>query len=345
MTMTPTESANSGLIEHLRQRGAQFEAGRVVHFGQPEGERAAVLAGVTLHALTGVALVEVSGEDAQTFLQGQLSNDVDALSATRAQLSTYCTPQGRMLATLIAWRNADTFVLQLPAELAAAIAARLHKHVLRAKVRLVDATARYAVLGLGGHGAADVLLADCGSAPAQAMARLEFDWGSVLCVHSQLYQLVVAADAAAQHWDRLAKLARPVGAQWWDWRLIQAGLPTLSLATQDRFVPQMAGMDTLGAISFDKGCYPGQEIVARAHYRGQVKRRLFHLHAGAGDSAAGVELFEPSQTGAVGLVMNAAPAPAGGVDLLAVVQIDSAGRGGLRLGAPDGPALSLAGQH
>jgi folate-binding protein YgfZ len=361
MTMPPIGSANPLLIEHLRRCGAHIEAGRIQHFGQPEAERSAVLAGVTLHALTDVAHVEVSGEDAQAFLQGQFSNDIDALSATRAQLSTYCTPQGRMLATLLAWRNSGGFVLQLPADLAAPVAARLQRYILRAKVQLVDATARYAVLGLGGPGAAGVLETDCGSAPAEPMARLEFEWGSVLCLNSQLYQLVVNADAAAQRWGRLAALARPAGTVWWEWRLIQAGIPTLTAATQNQFVPQMAGMDTLGAISFDKGCYPGQEIVARAQFRGQVKRRLVRLHAesgtgagvgigigvgiGVGDTAAGKEIFEPPHTAAVGMVVNAAPAPAGGVDLLAVVQIDSAQRGGLRLGTARGPALTLAGSR
>lgn len=343
MHTTPAVAANSAFVETLRRSGATFDADQVTHFGEPDAERAAVLAGATLHALTGEGLIEVTGADAQVFLQGQLSNDVSELNEARAQLSTYCTPQGRMLATLLAWRSRDRFVLQLPLELAAPVRARLQKYVLRADARLADISARHAVLGLGGRSAGRVLEQAFGAAPSAAMAKLEFDWGSVLCLRADLYQLVVAADAAAQTWDQLASAARPVGTQWWRWRLIQAGIPMLSAPTQDRFVPQMANMDALGAISFSKGCYPGQEIVARAEYRGQVKRRLFRLHAEAGAPDAGMELFAPPHPGSVGLVVNAASAPDGGFDVLAVVQIESAERGGLRLGAPEGPALAPAG--
>jgi folate-binding protein YgfZ len=121
--------------------------------------------------------------------------------------------------------------------------------------------------------------------------------------------------------------------------LIQAGIPTITAATQEQFVPQMANLEQLGAVSFEKGCYPGQEIVARAQYRGEVKRRLYQLHAAADAAMPGQEVFRASG-GACGTVVNAAPAPGGGVDLLAVVLTSAAAEGDLRLGDADGPALS-----
>jgi folate-binding protein YgfZ len=343
MNTTSSVAASPRLIEHLRQRGAHFDAAEVAHFGHPDDERAAVANGATLHALTDDAMLEVTGEDAHTFLQGQLSNDVDALNATRAQLSTYCTPQGRMLASLLVWRRADAFLLQLPAELAAPVRSRLQKYVLRAKVKLVDVSARCAVLGLAGVGAGRILEAALGAAPAERMDKVDFEWGSVICLGSELYEVIVSGDSASGHWDRLAGLARPSGTRWWRWRLIQAGLPVITAATQELFVPQMANMHALGAVSFDKGCYPGQEIVARAQYRGQIKRRLLRLHAAAGAPQPGQALFAPPAAGAVGTVVNAAPAPAGGFDALGVVQDESSGRGTtLRLGGADGPPLTLA---
>ncbi|HXV08846.1 MAG TPA: folate-binding protein [Burkholderiales bacterium] len=342
MNTTSSVAAPGRLIEHLRQRGAHPDGAEVAHFGRPDEERAAVGSGATLHALTADAMLEVTGEDARAFLQGQLSNDVDALNGTRAQLSTYCTAQGRMLASLLVWRRADAFLLQLPAELAAPVRSRLQKYVLRAKVKLADISERCALLGLGGAGAGAVLEAAFGAAPREPMARVGFDWGDAICLGSELYEVAVFGDDAAAIWDRLAGLARPTGTRWWRWRLIRAGLPVITGATQELFVPQMANMDALGAVSFDKGCYPGQEIVARAQYRGQVKRRLVRLHAPAGAPQAGQALFAPPAAAAVGTVVNAAPAPAGGVDLLAVVQTDSAGRGALRLGSADGTPLALA---
>jgi folate-binding protein YgfZ len=172
------------------------------------------------------------------------------------------------------------------------------------------------------------------------MGKVGFEWGDAICLGSELYEVVVFGDGAPATWDRLSGLARPSGSRWWRWRLIQAGLPVITGATQELFVPQMANMAALGAVSFDKGCYPGQEIVARAQYRGQVKRRLVHLHAQAGAPQPGQALFAPPAAAAVGTVVNAAPAPAGGFDLLAVVQDDSARRGTLRLGSADGPPLA-----
>jgi hypothetical protein len=341
MNTIAADVTRAALLEALRRRGARLTADGVADFGEPQAERAAVLQGITLHALTGAGLLEVSGEDGQAFLQGQLTNDVRALSATSAQLSTYCTPQGRMLATMVVWRSGPSYQLLLPAELAGAVAARLRKHVLRAKVRIDEVTERYAVLGIGGAGAAEALRASCGSVPEAALDRLVLGADSLVCLRPGLYLLVVPIEAAGACWDRLAARARPAGTQWWEWRMIRAGIPSLCLATQDRFVPQMAGMDALGAISFEKGCYPGQEVVARARYRGQVKRALFRLHAEGPAAAPGTALFDPAQPGPVGTVLNAAPAPAGGSDMLAVILIDGARRGDLRLGAPDGPRLTL----
>jgi folate-binding protein YgfZ len=246
-----------------------------------------------------------------------------------------------MLASLLVWRRADAFLLQMPAEVAASVRSRLQKYVLRAKVTLEDARARWAVLGVAGPGARAGLEAAFGAAPADRMGKVDFEWGSVISLGGDLYEAVALGDSAAVQWERLARLARPSGTQWWRWRLIHAGLPVITSATQELFVPQMADMDHLGAISFDKGCYPGQEIVARAQYRGHVKRRLLRVHADTGTPQPGQALFA-LPAAAVGTVVNAAPAPAGGYDMLAVVQDEIIrGRATLRLGSADGPVLTL----
>jgi folate-binding protein YgfZ len=309
---------------HLRSRNARFDGASVAHFGDPQGELAALIARPTLHPLTADGLLRVSGTDAQVFLQGQLSNDVRALGPARAQLTTWCTPQGRMLATFLAWREDGDYCLQLPLELADVVRVRLQRYVLRAQVTLADASASRALLGLAGPGAQDAVAALFDAVPAGPMQTVERAGARAIMLRAGLYQLVVPVEQAADAWDRAAQRARPVGTHGWDWHRIQVCLPTVTAATQDRFTPQMADQDTLGAVSFSKGCYPGQEIVARTQYLGQVKRRLFRVHAEAGAMSAGQDIL--SEGSVVGTLLNTAPAPGGGSDGLAVLQLDASGR-------------------
>jgi folate-binding protein YgfZ len=327
-------------LNDLRDRGALVDASQVLHFGDPAGERAALPVRPTLHPLTDWSVLRVAGTDARAFLQGQLSNDVDLLDPSHAQLSTYCTAQGRMLASLVLWREADEYMLQLPAELMDSVRTRLQRYVLRAKVSLTDATAELRLLGLGGPGAAAALagLADSlGPGPMRVARGVAL---TVIRLHDDLFEIAVTAQHWADAWDHLTRVAQPGGTDGWRWRLIDARIPVITAATQEQFVPQMANLEQLGAVSFSKGCYPGQEIVARAQYRGEVKRRLYRLHAPVGAPAAGQSVFDAG-TASPGMVVNAAPAPGGGFDLLAVLPMSAAETGDLRLGGSEGPALHL----
>jgi tRNA-modifying protein YgfZ len=199
------------------------------------------------------------------------------------------------------------------------------------------------LLGVAGPGATEALTEVFGRIPDRPMQTLRTsDDATLIHLGHSLYQLALPPQAAPDCWDRLARLAAPVGGLGWQWRLIQAGIPTITRATQDQFVPQMADMERVGAVSFHKGCYPGQEIVARAQYRGQVKRRLFRLHAQTDLAHAGQAVFRADDTATVGTVLNAAPAPGGGSDLLAVLLLDAADST-LTLGSPEGAALTRAG--
>jgi tRNA-modifying protein YgfZ len=154
---------------------------------------------------------------------------------------------------------------------------------------------------------------------------------------------VIPAEEAPEIWGRLVPPLKPVGTPCWQWLDIARGLPWVTGSTQEAFVPQMLNLEILGAINFKKGCYPGQEIVARAQYRGEVKRRL-RLARVQSDAAPvpGQELFSDDQVKqSTGTVVNAAPAPAGGFDLLAVMQVDAAATSTVRLGSPIGPALEF----
>lgn len=276
--------------------------------------------------LTTPVIVRVDGADAEAFLQGQLSNDVTHLGADRAQLSSYNSPKGRMLAVLQLLRHDGAIHLLIEREVAEATVKRLRMFVLRSKVTLTDVSSLVAVHGL------------LGSAAAEALAQLklpapEDDWA---CVEAGEVSVIRQPGALPRYLligpeDRLGDAAEDAGQ---DWRLQQilAGVPTVYRDTSDHFVAQMANLDLLGGISFTKGCYTGQEIVARLHYLGQLKRRMFLCYGLGASPAPGSAVHEAGQTQAVGEVVDAATLPQGGFAAAVVLQLAHAESDRLQLG-------------
>ena len=319
-------------LEFLASRGATIVEGRAASFGDPQAELAAARDATILSDLSHYALIEATGEDAAAFLQGQLTNDVESLGENAAQWTGWCTPKGRLVASFLLVRLPGRFLLMLPAEIAEPIRKRLSMFVLRSKVKLADASAQWVRIGIAGIGA------------AKAIQSIESDRAAVIRLEPDRYVLIAELSKAESVWSALAQGAKPAGTQAWEWKSIQAGIPTVVAATQEAFVPQMANFDLIDAVSFKKGCYPGQEIVARTQYRGGLKRRmaLVHVPADAPPVAPGQALFsEAFGDQAAGMVANASPAPGGGSDALVVAQIESLERGDLRWGAPDGPRLEI----
>lgn len=276
------------------------------------------------------ALVAVSGDDARLFLHGQLTNDVEALRAGDAQWNGWCSAKGRLLATFLLFLREREYYAMLPAEIAPAIARRLAMFVLRSKVKIRDASgelARFAVIGAGAGGAAEPLRTR-GDVVVKAIAE---------------DLVVVLAPAGDERLEAWRKPLAPAGREAWDAALIWHGIPTVVAATQEAFVPQMANFELVGGVNFKKGCYPGQEIVARTQYRGILKRRMAIAHvAGAQAPVPGESVYSPAfGDQAAGTVVNAAPAPAGGFDLLVVAQIESLRDARLRLGSPDGAPIEI----
>jgi len=330
--------------DFLLERGARVEAGAVSHFGDAAAELRAARDGGILAPLAHLGLISCSGEDAQAFLHGQLSNDVKQLTPERSEYAAYCSAKGRMLANFLLWREDQAYCLQLARSLLPAVQKRLAMFVLRAKVKLADASESRPVLGLAGSAAAGALRELFPRLP-QRVHELVHDPanGTLIALPGARFQLVAEADTAKRLWRQLAEVLTPVGAPCWEWLEIRNGLPLITPATQEQFVPQMANMELIGAVSFEKGCYPGQEIVARTQYLGQLKRRMVLAHvAGARPPQAGDELFSSEVDGqASGMVVNAQAAPDGGYDLLAVVQTASIAQGALHFGSADGPILSI----
>lgn len=328
----------------LEAHGATILNNHVVDFGDAEAERRQAAQGAIVADLSQLNLVQFAGEDAQTFLQGQLSNDVRLLDGNNTQYTSYNSPKGRMLANGLLWQNApNSYIFQLPASLREPIQKRLSMFVLRAKVKVTDVSDEWVRLGVGGLDAADVLAKVLGELPAAVHGRLPFEQGSVMRLPGDSFEILLLPEQAQAIWEKLLTLAKPVGSGSWDVLLIRAGIPTLLPATQEQFVAQMLNYELIGGVNFKKGCYPGQEIVARTQYLGKPKRRMYLAHIESDEAPqAGDELYSddlPEQ--ATGMIVNAAPAGTGGFDVLAVIQISSPEGHSLHLKSIQGPKLSL----
>ena len=281
-------------------------------------------------ALSHWGVIRARGDDAASFLHSQLTNDFSALGLSEARLAGYCTAKGRLLASFVAWKAAhDDILLACHASVLPAALKRLSMFVLRAKCRLSDATAEVPLIGLAGPAAQP------GLAELAVWKKRDLEGG----------QLVRLPDGAGVPRALLAS-ARTAGSvaamslDSWRWLEVQTGVAVIEAATIEQFVPQMLNFELVGGVNFQKGCYPGQEIVARAQYRGTVKRRTFLFDVDAAASA-GQEVFHSADLAQpAGLIANAAARPDGaGSSALVEVKLAALDAGTLHLGAPDGPAL------
>ena len=296
----------------------------------------------TAYSLDGAArlahwgLIRAQGPEAPAFLHGQLTSDFALLDTSHARLAGYCSAKGRLLASFVGWKRADDEVLLVcSADLLAPTLKRLSMFVLRAKCKLSDATAQLDVFGLAGASAASYL---GDAAPAEV-------WGKTQHAGADIVRLPDVAGTARYLWVAPAEMAPPtlpaLDAAAWRWGEVLSGVVTVEAATVDQFVPQMLNYELLGGVDFKKGCYPGQEIVARSQYRGTLKRRTFLFDSDAA-ATAGQEVFhsaDPAQP--AGLVANAA-ATADGSSALVELKVSALGSGSLHLGAVDGPRLVQA---
>lgn len=277
--------------------------------------------------LTDQGLIRASGEDAAQFLHNLLTNDIVHLAPEGARHAALCTAKGRMIASFLIWREGPDYLLQLSADILPAILKKLSMYVLRSKVKLTDISAERTLIGVVG--------APIG--PAGPMTAEPCEGGTAIRLDAD--RCVLALPAGTTRADL------PPSGRLEDWHLeeIRRGIPRIVAATQEAFVPQMVNYDhaAVGGVSFQKGCYPGQEVVARTHYLGKVKRHMVRVrHAEA--VAAGMEVFTPAVGDQhCGAVVLSAACPEGGYESLVVVQFAGNEPGEVHLGALGGPKAEL----
>ena len=279
-----------------------------------------------------LGVIRAQGEEAAKFLHGQLTNDFSLLGLSEARLAGFCSAKGRLLASFVGFKRAhDDILLVCSADLLPATLKRLSMFVLRAKAKLSDASDEFQLWGLAGDAVPAAL-------PAAPWSKLDADG-------AQLVRLYPAAGVARAMWVAPVAAPAPVGERLadaqWRWLEVVSGVATLSQPVVEAFVPQMLNLESVGGVNFKKGCYPGQEVVARSQFRGTLKRRACVVQGDAA-MATGQEVFhdsDPSQP--CGTVVEAAPHPEAGWNAIVSMQTSAAEGGRLHLAAADGTGLTL----
>ncbi len=303
-------------------------------------ELVAARSGSVLAPLSHLGVLAFSGADTEALLQGQLSCDVSGVGSASSSLGAYCSPKGRMLASFVLWREDSVFFMALARDILDAVRKRISMFVLRSKVVVADASLKLMLIGCAGPQAEGALRPLFPRLPEQARETAhDPENGVVMKLDEARFLLAVPSERASAVQERLSLSLRPVGQHAWQWLDIRNGIPWITAATQEQFVPQMTNLELLAGVSFTKGCYTGQEIVARTQHLGRIKRRMFLANV-AGAAAAGDPLYSDDfGDQACGMVVNAEASPEGGCDLLAVIQIGSVENSTVHLKAPAGRAL------
>ena len=327
----------------LVQQGAIIESsigvetGSVTHFGNAKSELLATTSSNILCDLSHLGLLEISGADAMTFLQKQVTNDVKLLTGHNAHYSAYCNPKGRMLALFLAFAHynnqlGDHLHLQFNRTLLEPIMKRLKMYVMRSKVEIKDVSDTILKFGLNGPQAASMLMSIFSKIPSQDYELVSLENATILKLASlanqSRYQIFTDIENAPIIWNALKTNCQLVGKPCWDWLEIRNGIPDIEITTQEQFVPQMLNLDLLNGISFKKGCYTGQEIIARTHYLGSVKRRTYLAELGIISSsgtmpAAGDKVVDANKN-EVGQVVRVAKNSSEGYDALIELRIETA---------------------
>jgi hypothetical protein len=281
--------------------------------------------------LSHLGLIRVEGEDAAKFLHGQLTQDFSLLGLDQARLAAFCSAKGRMQASFIGFKRSPTEILLVCSQdLLTSTLKRLSMFVLRAKAKLTDASADYSLYGI------------CTAAADVAQAA---PWSLRHEGNATRVTLYPADGCVRELWVAPADEAPPAGAalalEQWLWTEVRSGVATLSQPVFEAFVPQMLNFESVGGVNFKKGCYPGQEVVARSQFRGTLKRRAFVAHCDV-SLTPGQEVFSSTDAEQpVGLVVQAAAGPQAGFDAIVCLQLAALENGTLHTQSSKGPSLNL----
>ncbi|MFZ6800187.1 YgfZ/GcvT domain-containing protein [Undibacterium sp. Di24W] len=292
------------------------------------------------------SLIQANGDDAASFLHNQLSNDVEHLNNTHSRYAAYCTPKGRMLASFLYWKTDDNIVLQCSASLQPALQKRLQMFVMRSKVKLEDVSEQFALLGLSGNAAEAFLLTQFSKLPSAINDKLSNAAGTLIRLHDAFetarYQWLVSHAKFAEISSQIDASLQKVDDSIWRLGNIHAGLPQVLEQSKEKFVPQMINFELIGGVNFRKGCYPGQEIVARSQYLGKLKRRMAIALVKADTVDVAMEIFSDNDpTQPCGMIVNAERNLSDEFACLVEIKLADQEQGKVHLGVSDGPVFNF----
>lgn len=331
-------------LDFLKSVGAHFTGNTLLHFDQADEERQQAVQQNVITDLSHFGLIKVSGKDAQTFLQGQFTNDVRQVTDTKAQISAWCNIKGRVLTNFLLFKYHDAYYLLLPDEHVLNALKRLQMYVLRADVQLENASEQLLRIGVSGEHIPTFLQTILSSPTDIHQCAYNEQW-LIIKIHGTQPRYLVFGDLEPLKtlWQAaIADTLHPVGNAAWELLDILSGIPTILLETTESFVPQMLNLQALEGISFKKGCYVGQEVVARMKYLGRLKRRLYLVKLETDiPPSPGALLFQAHTEGdSIGKIVNAQLHPDGHVVALAVIVIEHEDKD-IRLNGPEGLAITL----
>jgi folate-binding protein YgfZ len=332
----------------LQDAGAEMAADldMVESFGNAERERRMAVGGEVICDLSHYGLISVHGEDALMFLQGQFTNDVRKVSPEHSQISGHCNAKGRLLASFRLFMRNDTYYLRLPREMVEPTLKRLRMYLLRAKASLEDASEGLVGIGLSGPSADQEIANALGSAPTEVDHVIQSEGITIIRLPGTCARFEIWGELEPMQnlWNQLNVRAAPVGAGPWALLNILAGIPCIHPETAEAFVPQQLNMQLINGVSFTKGCYTGQEVVARTQYLGKIKRRMYLARVETDHAPqTGDELFAShSKSGqGPGRIVNVQRHPDGDYALLAVMDVATVEGGDVHIGNENGPVLTL----
>lgn len=332
--------------EFLEEKGATFDGDKVTHYGNPDIELRVMGSGSTLTDLSYNGMITAHGADAEDFLHNQFCNDVKKLNTENSQLNGYCSPKGRLFSVFRLFMRENTYYIRLPRDVLENVLKRMRMFVMRSQVTLEDASESLVHIGFAGPNAAAELQDIVKTIPEQVDQTVQHpDFTIVRIPGSQpRFEIMGELHAVKSLWQKLDVHATAVGAPAWKLDSIRAGIPAVFTATSEAFIPQMLNLQAINGLSFKKGCYPGQEIVARMQYLGKLKRHMYRIHINSDDMIApGDKLFSPSYKGGqdAGTIVDAQLTPDGGYDALAVIQVECVENSDLTLHDNKGPAVEI----
>lgn len=286
-------------------------------------------------ALAHLGVIKVEGEDAAKFLHGQLTQDFSLLGLSEARLAAFCSAKGRMQASFIGFKKSATEILLIcPVDVLPTTLKRLSQFVMRAKVKFTDVSSEMVVCGLAGDAIEKIAIS-----PGNTWAKTDIGTAT-------LVQLYPADGVPRALWVGLTSEGAPQGeplrTSLWAWGEVRSGIALITTPIVEAFVPQMLNYESVGGVNFKKGCYPGQEVVARSQFRGTLKRRAYLVHSDA-PMAAGDEVFQAAdEDQPCGIVAQGAASPAGGFDAVVSMQVAAFELGDLHLSSAAGPTIAAS---